>query len=34
MERAVFNPVDGVVDGFLDGYGCVQGYYVQAAWVR
>ena len=25
---------DGVVDGFLDGYGCVQGYYVQAAWVR
>ena len=26
----MFNPVDSVIDGFLDGYGCVQGYYVQA----
>ena len=26
MERTVFNPADGVIDSFLDGYGCVQGY--------
>lgn len=33
MVYCVLDPVDSVVDGFLDRYGCVKGYDIQATRV-
>ena len=34
MEYWVLNPTDSVVNGFLDGYGCIWGYDIKAERVR